>query len=101
MRDLPFPGIGVGQKAAALRLSSGALFLCSFDNRKRLGIGGPFAALSTDDGRTWPHVRGLEGVDGYLAAAQAPDGTIFVVGSRMSCAAFNEAWLREGGPASR
>jgi hypothetical protein len=92
MKATPFPGISVGQKAAALRLASGALLLCSFDNKARTGA---FAALSPDDGRTWPHVRRLEGVDGYLAAAQGPDGTIFVVGSRMSCVAFNEAWVRE------
>jgi hypothetical protein len=92
MKAIPFPGISVGQKAAALRLASGALLLCSFDNKARTGA---FAALSPDDGRTWPHARRLEGVDGYLAAAQGPDGTIFVVGSRMSCVAFNEAWVRE------
>ncbi len=95
VRETPFPGISVGQKAAALRLASGALLLCSFDNKKKLGIGGVFAALSSDDGKTWPHVRKLEGVDGYLAAAQAPNGLIYVVGSRMSCASFNEAWVRE------
>ena len=83
----PFPGIGVGQKAAALRLASGALLLLSFDR-------GPFAALSLDDGRTWPDVRKFGGVDGYLAAAQAPDGLIYVVGSKMSCVAFDEAWVR-------
>jgi len=95
MKDTPFPGIGVGQKAAALRLASGALLLCSFDNRKKLGIGGVFAALSPDDGKSWPHVRALEGMDGYLAAAQAPNGVITVVGSRMSCVSFNEAWVRQ------
>jgi hypothetical protein len=92
MKATPFPGLSVGQKAAALRLASGAILLCSFDNRGKTGA---FAALSSDDGRTWPHVRRLEGVDGYLAAAQGPDGTIHVVGSRMSCVAFNEAWVRE------
>jgi hypothetical protein len=91
-------GIGVGQKAAALRLAGGALLLCSFDNKKRPIVGGgAYAALSFDDGATWPHVRKLEGVDGYLAAAQAPNGIIYVVGSKASCVAFNEGWVREGG----
>jgi sulfatase modifying factor 1 len=60
----PFPGISVGQKAAALKLKSGALLLCSFDNPKELVGGGGFAALSFDDGKTWPHVRKVEGPGG-------------------------------------
>lgn len=87
--ETPFKGIGVGQKAAALRLSSGALLLVSFD-------GGPFAALSPDEGKTWPHRRKLGGVEGYLAAAQGVDGRIVVFGSKMSCVAFDEAWIKEG-----
>jgi hypothetical protein len=98
VRETPFPGIGGGQKAAALRLASGALLLCSIDSRKRLVGGGTFAALSPDDGKTWTHVRKVEGVGGYLSAAQAEDGVIYLFGSRMGCAAFNEAWLRQGKP---
>ncbi len=92
----PFPGIRVGQKAAALRLSSGALLLVSLDSKKKVVDGGTFAALSLDDGKTWPHVRKVEGVTGYLSAAQARNGIIYVVGSRMGAAAFNEAWVKEG-----
>jgi hypothetical protein len=58
--------------------------------------GGTFAALSPDGGKTWPHVRKVEGVGGYLALAQAPNGVVYLAGSRLGCAAFNEAWLREG-----
>ncbi|MEX2213245.1 MAG: SUMF1/EgtB/PvdO family nonheme iron enzyme, partial [Phycisphaeraceae bacterium] len=54
---VPFPGIGVGQKAAALRLKSGAILLVSLDNKKELVGGGTLAALSLDEGKTWPHVR--------------------------------------------
>ncbi len=90
-----FPGIGGGQKAAALKLSSGALLLCGADTKKKLVGGGTYAALSLDDGKTWPHVRKVEGVGGYMAAAQAADGVIYLVGTRMGCAAFNEAWLKE------
>jgi hypothetical protein len=99
----PFGGIGVGQKAAATRLASGALLLCATDAHKPplTGRRGAFAALSDDGGRTWPHVRTLDGVGGYLSVAQASNGTIYVFGSRMSCAAFNEAWLREGKPIDR
>jgi len=100
-RATPFPGISVGQKAAALKLASGALLLCSIDNKKQLVGGGTFAALSIDDGKTWPHVRKVEGPGGYMSVAQAPNGVIYVVGPsgfRIGCAAFNEAWLKEGGP---
>jgi hypothetical protein len=94
-RELPFPGINVGQKAAALRLSSGAILLVSLDSKKKVAGGGTFAALSLDDGKTWPHVRKVDGVTGYLATAQAPNGVVYVVGSRMGAAAFNEAWIKE------
>jgi hypothetical protein len=60
--------------------------------------GGTFAALSLDDGQTWAHVRKLDGVQGYMSAAQAPNGVIHVVGTKMSVVSFNEAWLREGKP---
>jgi sulfatase modifying factor 1 len=93
--ETPFSGIGVGQKAAALRLASGAILLVSIDQKKRAG-GGTFAALSLDEGKTWPHVRKLEGVTGYMSAAQAPNGVVYAFGTRMSCVAFNEAWLKEG-----
>lgn len=84
---LPFTGIGVGQKAAALRLQSGALLLLSHNS-------GVFAALSMDDGKTWPHVRKVPGLDGYLSAAQAPNGLIYAVGSRLTRVVFNEGWVK-------
>jgi sulfatase modifying factor 1 len=96
VKDSPFPGIGGGQKATALKLASGALLLCSVDTRKTLVGGGTFAALSLDDGATWAHVRKVEGVVGYMSLAQAPNGVVYLFGTRMGCAAFNEAWLREG-----
>jgi sulfatase modifying factor 1 len=96
VQDTPFPGISVGQKAAALKLASGALLLCSFDNKKQLVGGGTFAALSTDDGKTWAYIRKVDGAGGYMALAQAANGVIFLVGSRMGAVAFNEAWFREG-----
>ncbi len=94
----PFPGISVGAKAAALKLASGALLLCSFDSRKQLVGGGAFAALSLDDGKTWPHVRKVDGPGGYLSVAQGPNGVIYLLGPRgrqIHCVAFNEAWLKE------
>jgi formylglycine-generating enzyme required for sulfatase activity len=96
-KDSPFPGIRSGQKAAALKLQSKALLLISMDNKGTVaGVGDTFAALSLDDGETWAHVRKLEGVRGYMSAAQAPNGVIHVVGTKQSAVAFNEAWLKEG-----
>ncbi|HKB03542.1 MAG TPA: SUMF1/EgtB/PvdO family nonheme iron enzyme [Gemmataceae bacterium] len=93
----PFPGIRGGQKASALKLQSKALLLISMDNRGTVtDKGGTFAALSLDDGQTWAHVRKLDGVRGYMSAAQAPNGVIHVVGTKMTAVSFNEAWLKEG-----
>jgi sulfatase modifying factor 1 len=98
-KDSPFPGIRGGQKAAALKLRSKALLLVSTDNKGTVvDKGGTFAALSFDDGETWAHVRKLDGVHGYMAAAQAPNGVIHVAGTKMSVVSFNEAWLKEGRP---
>lgn len=83
----PFAGISVGQKAAALRLASGNLLVLHHNS-------GVFAAISTDDGKTWPHVRKIPGLDGYLSAAQAPNGLIYAVGSKQSRVVFNEAWVK-------
>jgi hypothetical protein len=98
VRESPFAGIGVGQKAVARRLASGAILLLTMDSKKLLG-GGAVVALSLDDGKTWPHARKVEAaVGGYMSVDQAPNGVIYLVGSRMTFAACNEAWIREGKP---
>jgi hypothetical protein len=88
-------------------ISSGALLVCSFDNRREL-LGtkpneeaGTFAALSFDDGQTWPHIRQVKRPRGYMSLAQGPNGTIYLMGSskadpRVFCVAFNATWLKEG-----
>jgi hypothetical protein len=99
VKPTQFPGISGGMKATALRLSSGALLMCSFDARNRiLRHRGTYAALSLDDGKTWPHVRQVDSVGGYMALAQGPNGVIYLFGSKMGCVAFNESWLRESKP---
>jgi formylglycine-generating enzyme required for sulfatase activity len=96
-KNSPFPGIRGGQKAAALKLQSKALVLVSMDNKGTVvEKGATFAALSFDDGETWAHVRQLDGVRGYMSAAQAPNGVIHVAGTKQSVVSFNEAWLKEG-----
>jgi formylglycine-generating enzyme required for sulfatase activity len=89
-----FPGIAGGQKAAVLKLQGGAVILCSIDRTRRLVGGGTFAALSLDDGKTWPHVKKIDGPGGYMSIAQGQNGVIYLIGTQMSCAAFNEAWVR-------
>ena len=101
-KNTPFPGIKSGQKAVALKLQSKALLLISMDNAGTVvERGKTFAALSFDDGVTWPHVRQLDGVRGYMAAAQAQNGLIYAVGTKQSAVAFNEQWVRGGKPFPR
>jgi formylglycine-generating enzyme len=131
-RASPFPPIGGGQRLVLLRLREGPILLVSFTSGDRRqprahgmrfadGKGGEFtgyglyAALSLDEGETWP-VRKLitpgEGDydggawtgpftatpdqaehAGYLAATQSPDRVIHLISSRLHYR-FNLEWLR-------
>jgi hypothetical protein len=129
----PFPPIGGGQRLVLMRLREGPLLLVSFtsdDRRQPEARGmmfadkagksfvgyGMFAALSLDEGETWPVRRLLTPGDGtydggawtgqftaspdraehagYLAAAQTPDHVIHLISSRLHYR-FNLAWLKE------
>ena len=147
-----FPEIRTGQRFTLKRLHEGPLLLCSFtdDCGKRNAAGalvgpkpysemtglpftgtdgkvttgyGLFAALSYDDGATWPvqrlitpvgpgHeapvVRDADGgmfpldathaeLGGYLASAEGADGRIHLISSREAYV-FNYAWLTEATP---
>lgn len=126
-----FPAISSVQRAAMIRLREGPILLCSFTDqwrnwKDRKGMTfkaedgtftgyGMFAALSFDDGRTWPvrrlvtpggPERQVNGIDrvmfkmgdayaepcGYLAATQTQDGRIHLITSRNHYT-FNLAWL--------
>jgi hypothetical protein len=128
----PFPPIGGGQRLVLLRLKEGPLFFAAFtsgDRRQPRARGLPFtdaqgrefegfglyAAVSHDDGRTWPWRKlvtpGSGTWDGgawtgaftatsdqaehagYLAVTQSPDGLIHLISSRLHYQ-FNLAWLR-------
>ena len=134
-----FPPIGGNQRLILMRLQQGPLLFVSFTHdffryRRKPGkippfyvtdaagkkrrIEGMFAALSHDDGRTWPikkpvtpggPARTLTGVTltgsflldethaeprGYLSACQTPDGVIHVISSGLHYA-FNLAWLEK------
>ena len=145
-----FPGVTSGQRITLKRLKEGPLLLCTFtddfahrdaagkvtgakkeaeltgmpfpqpDGTTRTGYG-LVAALSFDDGATWPvrrlvtpvspdgkplQIQATDGgprlVDathaepnGYLASCQGPDGRIHLISSR-NYYVFNLAWLTQG-----
>jgi formylglycine-generating enzyme required for sulfatase activity len=126
-----FQPIGGGQRLALLRLREGPLFLASFANlgqgleitdssgEKRY-VRGLFAAISEDEGKTWPYKRlvsddgpgrTIECTDGgavrlsahsseyrgYLAVCQSTDGLIHLISSRNHYA-FNLKWLKTTPP---
>ena len=120
-----------------MRLREGPLLFCSFTDlsanaKHPKGMtfkstggeftgAGLFAAVSFDDGKTWPHrrlvtpggpPRTVNGIDrnqftlsaisaehnGYLAATQTRDGRIQLITSKNHYA-FNLAWLKQLPPA--
>ncbi|MBX3177587.1 MAG: exo-alpha-sialidase [Candidatus Hydrogenedentes bacterium] len=134
----PFPPIWSGQRLVLYRLSEGPLLLVSFTDfgrldQERTGLEftnargetamgyGMYAALSYDDGETWPvrklvtpggPAQALEGgawtgtftMDdhhaeprGYLAATQTPDGVIHLISSRLHYR-FNRKWIETPQP---
>jgi len=127
-RASSFPPIGGGQRAVLMRLRDGPLLYAGFakdlrqfsplqDVNEHRGAMSLFAALSYDEGKTWPVRRiitdGLpehpaETIDGgrirmsaatsepqgYLAATQARSGVIHVISS-VNHYAFNKAWLEQ------
>lgn len=127
-----FPAISSVQRQVLIRLREGPLLFCSFTDlsanarhpkgmtfKSRKGDfngAGLFAAVSFDDGKTWPHQRlvtpggkerSVNGIDrnmfplsdtraehnGYLAAIQSRDGRIQLISSRNHYV-FNLAWLK-------
>ncbi|WP_020617357.1 SUMF1/EgtB/PvdO family nonheme iron enzyme [Paenibacillus daejeonensis] len=119
-----FDPIGMGQRAVMRRLQEGVLFMASFADgmeiQDRDGVRRPvqglFAAVSLDDGETWPYKRlvttdedggkwdggawtGEFRMDrshaepkGYLAMVQAKNGLIHLLSSRIHYC-FNLDWV--------
>lgn len=133
-RASPFPPVGGGQRLVLKRLQEGPLLLIAFTsaNRRepeangmtfvdaegnRFTGHGMYAALSFDDGASWPVRKlltpGAGELDGgghtkiftatpsraehagYLAATQSPDGVIHLISSRLHYR-FNLPWLTAG-----
>ena len=134
-----FPAVTSGQRPVLLRLKEGPILLCSFTDqglnwKNRRGLSfkaadgsnfngyGLFAAVSFDEGKTWPvrrlitpggparTVPGTDGrglfhlsptmaeIGGYLTATQTRDGRIQLLSSRNHYV-FNLTWLKQLPPA--
>lgn len=128
-----FPVVSNTQRPVLLRLREGPIVLCSFTDQARdlkKGLGGKgttfkstdgeftgvglFAAVSYDEGKTWPDRRLIVGpkepitnsngvppnTNGYLAATQTRDGRIHLITSSKHYA-FNLAWIKALPPAPK
>ena len=134
----PFPRIGGNQRLVLMRLKEGPLLCVSFTDTinaprdkgmaikdttgKERKVYGLFAAVSYDEGKTWPCRRlvsddgpgmRVERMDGrrftmsattaeprgYMSACQTPDGIIHLISSRQHYA-FNLKWLTMLPPAA-
>jgi formylglycine-generating enzyme required for sulfatase activity/predicted neuraminidase len=110
-----FPPVSSGQRFVLRRLNEGALLLVSFTHN--IGNEGMYAAVSFDEGKSWPIKKLLtDGITrtlnggawtgnftmdathaepkGYLAATQTPDNIIHLISSNLYYR-FNLAWLQQ------
>jgi len=134
----PFPRISVNQRLVLMRLKEGPLLCVSFTDTinaprdkgmmikdatgKQRKVYGLFAAVSYDEGKTWPYRRlvsddgpgrRVERMDGrkftmsattaeprgYMSACQTPDGIVHLISSRQHYS-FNLKWLTTLPPAA-
>jgi formylglycine-generating enzyme required for sulfatase activity len=133
-----FPAISSVQRQILIRLHEGPLLLCSYTDQRRdwnqrkgmtfkaadgsdFSGFGLFAAISFDEGKTWPHKRLITpggkaheepSIDrgtftvsdsmaesaGYLSATQTRDGNVQLISSKNHYV-FNLAWLKQVPPA--
>jgi hypothetical protein len=120
-----FPVVSNTQRPVLLRIEEGPILLCSFTDQARVpwqehkgmqfkstggdfNASGLFAALSYDEGKTWPDRRLIlgpkEGItnnngsprnsNGYLALIQAHDGRLHLLTSSKHYT-FNLAWIKQ------
>lgn len=119
-----FPVVSNTQRPAMLRLKEGPILLCSFTDeartpfKERKGLTfksttgdytgtGLYAAVSYDEGKTWPDRRLIapEGkttadINGYLALTQTRDHRIQLITSKDHYI-FNLAWIKQVPPAPK
>ena len=119
-----FPVVSNTQRPVMLRLKEGPIVLCSFTDQVRIpkdqrqgltfkstsgnytGIG-LYAAVSYDEGKTWPDRRLIApdgkttaDINGYLAITQTRDHRIQLITSRDHYV-FNLAWIKALPPAPK
>lgn len=120
-----FPVVSNTQRPVLLRLKEGPILLCSFTDQARelkksaakgmtfkstggdfTGVG-LFAAVSYDEGKTWPDRRLITpgnaakaDTNGYLALIQARDGRLHLLTSSKHYT-FNLAWVKALPPAPK
>jgi sulfatase modifying factor 1 len=121
-----FPVVSNTQRPVLLRLKEGPIVLCSFTDQARdlknggrvkgmtfkstggdyTGVG-LFAAVSYDEGKTWPDRRLITpgssakaDTNGYLAITQTRDGRIQLITSSKHYT-FNLAWVKAMPPAPK
>jgi hypothetical protein len=119
-----FPIVSNTQRPAMLRLKEGPIVLCSFTDEarkpkaERVGLNfkcmggdytaiGLYAAVSYDEGKTWPDRRLIakdgvthSDINGYLAMTQTRDGRIQLITSKDHYV-FNLAWIKAQPPAPK
>jgi formylglycine-generating enzyme required for sulfatase activity len=119
-----FPVVSNTQRPAMLRLKEGPILLCSFTDQartpknERAGLTfkstggdytgyGLYAAVSYDEGKTWPDRRlvtpeGNDNADanGYLALTQSRDNRVQLITSSRHYT-FNLAWIKAQPPSPR
>jgi hypothetical protein len=113
-----FPVVSNTQRPAMLRLKEGPILLCAFTDEARkpknertgltfkcsggdyTGIG-LYAAVSYDEGKTWPDRRliapegkAIADINGYLAITQTRDGRIQLITSKDHYV-FNLPWMKQ------
>ena len=129
-RASPFGPIGGGQRAVLRRLNEGPLFVASFADAIRITdasghqrlVAGLYAALSFDEGVTWPCIRPISNdgagtllgandarrfvmsfshgePGGYLAMCQTSDSLVHLISSGNHYV-LNLAWLKTPAPAA-
>ena len=100
---LPFDPLASGERPSVIRLASGRLFFTGdFNpkNQKHLHKDGAYAALSSDDGKTWTikHLPPDILTVGYVTATQGPDGVIHIATTKNKPNVeieLNEAWVMD------
>jgi formylglycine-generating enzyme required for sulfatase activity len=120
-----FPVVSNTQRPAMIRLAEGPILLCSFTDqartpwKERVGLPfqstggdytgfGLYAAVSYDEGRTWPDRRLLapegkshsDSTNGYLSVTQTRDQRIQLITSKDHYV-FNLAWIKALPPAPK